>query len=539
MGVFRRDNVTTKRAEPSPYGVIRPITASAKLIGKKQIPELASVNRPFQKWQKDAWIGYDRVGEIHYGFSVVANTLSRIRVYAGAITTSDEAPVPLSQDNGKVVRSDIAMRAEALMADFTNVDFSSLVRAFALNMSVVGECLLVDLGKDSHRWMIKSVDELRVEADKIVLRPRGEEGANKDKILATRSGDTWSNNIPIGRIWRQHPRFSDEPDSSMKAIAEPIEELLLLQRLVRSTTRSRLNNGLLFLPDGIVMANALTVDPTETTDEDGKPITEPGVSDPGNSVMQDVLDSIMDPIEDETATTSVVPMMLTGPGEQAQFIKHIQFERSSDQWLSERSERALERILQGIEMPKEIVTGLQNVKYANAMVIDEDFWKSNIEPLALVLCDALTEIYLRPTLKAENFAEEDIARVAVWYDPSEIVTRPNHAEDATNGFDRKLLSGEAWRREHGFSELDAPDEKELAMQLLLEKGSLPEDVTATLLQMAFPTLLGRQREENLAGQPIPFPESAESMLKTQETDNADTPVDTAPETLETETESAA
>ena len=42
-----------------------------------------------------------------------------------------------------------------------------------------------------------------------------------------------------------------EPDSSMVGVADAIEELLMLQRLTRSVTRSRLNAGMLFVPDGI------------------------------------------------------------------------------------------------------------------------------------------------------------------------------------------------------------------------------------------------------------------------------------------------
>jgi hypothetical protein len=191
------------------------------------------------------------------------------------------------------------------------------------------------------------------------------------------------------------------------------------------------------------------------------------------------------------------------------------FERSSDEWLVNRSERALERILQGIDVPKEIVTGLAQVKYSNAIQITDDLYKANIEPLALVLADSLTAVYLRPVLLARGFDEADVDRVTIWYDPSEIVTRPNAAEDATQGFDRYLLSPSAWRRENGFGENDAPTEADLALMLLFSKGQLPEDVTASLLTLALPKVLGEEREKAVDNSVVPFPKSARDLLAPQ------------------------
>jgi hypothetical protein len=184
-------------------------------------------------------------------------------------------------------------------------------------------------------------------------------------------------------------------------------------------------------------------------------------NDPGNQLVADLMQAIVTAVSDEGDASAVAPLMVTGEGGLAEQIKHITFERGSDDWLVNRTERALERILQGIDVPKEVVTGLANVKYSNALVIDENLYKANIEPLALVLVDALTEVFLRPMLRAKGYSEADLNRIIVWYDPSEIVTRPNQAEDASDGYDRMVLGPHAWRREHGFGDDDAPTEAEL------------------------------------------------------------------------------
>jgi hypothetical protein len=184
-------------------------------------------------------------------------------------------------------------------------------------------------------------------------------------------------------------------------------------------------------------------------------------------------------------------MLATGPGELGAMIKHITFERSSDEWLVRQAEKALDRVLQGIDIPKEIVTGMEAVKFSNAVVITEDLFRSNIEPLALAFVDSLTDVYLRAELKSSRFGykDEDLANLVVWYDPSEIVTRPNSADEATQGVDRLLLSPAAWRREHGYAESDAPNEAQLSAMLLQKMTALPDTVILHLLKQALPGVL--------------------------------------------------
>lgn len=539
MGLFRRDTpqepstltaaaqrlsrATPRRAKAAAYNADRTITAAAERV---KLGSGVVVNRPYQTWQAEAWNGYERVGEVWYGFNLVANVLSRVRVYAAAIGGADEAPIEAEQatksgggpeGDTPLLADDLALAATTAMNDLVNANFSSMIRAFSINMSVPGECLLCHLpvgppdaqGQPTKEWSIRSTDEVQVRSTGAVLAPQRQSGAMQVNLPE----DTY-----IARIWRQSPRFSSEPDSSMLAVAEPIEELLMLQRLVRSSTRSRLNAGLLFVPDGIVTAR-VTITPDPVVDEPLDPAGEAlaSVADLGGSFLADLMESMTTPVSDEGSASSVVPLVVTGPGDLGNQIKHQTFERSSDEWLVRRTERALERVLQGIDVPKEVVTGLADVKFANALVIDENLYKANIEPLALVFVDALTSVYLRPVLMAQGFSEEDVNRVVVWYDPSEIVTRPNSADDASEGYDRFLLSPATWRREHGFGESDKPTEAELAMMLLESKGQLPEDVTSTLLTIALPEILGKQRQENINNSVVPFPKTAENILNPPDT----------------------
>lgn len=520
MGIFTRETplpVTgggLRRASSQPFGAQRPIVASARLIDKKKISNTAKQGLKPREWQAAAWDGYDMIGEIHFGFNHLADTFSRIRVHGAVITDPSEAPQPLSVAGSDVLNTEVKRKAEDLMRELTEADFSSMARAFALNISVAGECLLIQIPEDGPAaeetgegkggvWVIRSTDEVVVTADAITLKPE-KKGADQT-ILAKKKGGEWTPDVAIGRIWRKHPRHSDDPDSSMRAVAEPIDELLLLSKLIRTTTRARLNAGILFVPDGISSMGGTSAEPIINADGT---IEEEAIEDDGGFITE-LMDAMTAPITDEDAVSSVVPSVLTGSGELGEKIKHITMERKTDEWLSSRSDRALERIMQGIDIPKDIVTGLSNVKYANAVVIDQNFWKSSVEPLALLLVDALTDIYLRPLLIANGVTEEDAARVCVWYDPSEIVTSADQGDEATSGYDKMLLGGAAWRRVHGFSEEDAPSEQEMALQLLATKGTLPEDVTSALLRLLLPKIIGEATEVAAEGR---VPDSARDLL---------------------------
>ena len=500
-----------RSATAASYGKPRAIVAAAERIDLDTAWQERS-RASYSAWQQEAWTGYERVGEIHFGFGLVGNVLSRLRVFPAALIDSEEAPMGArdAADRGKLP-SELARDAEEVMQEITGPAFAGLVRSFALNMNVPGECYLVRLvnndkkGNKTVQWKIVSTDELVVDASGATLRPiRGE--TTQQRLLPRGTF--------IGRIWRPHPRYSGEPDSSMVGVADAVEELLILQRLVRSATRTRLNNGLLFLPDGL-LTNRLAM-ALQGMDESGNPlppeVLEEMQNDPGNQLVADILQAIVTAVSDEGDASAVAPIMVTGEGGLGEQIKHITFERGSDEWLVNRTERALERILQGIDVPKEIVTGLANVKYSNALIIDENLYKANIEPLALVLSDALTEVFLRPMLRAKGYSEADLNRIVVWYDPSEIVTRPNQAQDSSDGFDRFVLGPGAWRREHGFSDDDAPSEAELGMMLLTKGSPLPPEVQMALLQAMMPKLLGEQREKNVEAQPTEFPQSATEIL---------------------------
>jgi hypothetical protein len=181
--------------------------------------------------------------------------------------------------------------------------------------------------------------------------------------------------------------------------------------------------------------------------------------------------------------------------------------------LAQRADRVLERILQGLDVPKDVVTGLANVKYSNALQIDEALYKAHIEPLMLLIADALTIVYLRPYLVAQGFSPTEVDRIVVWYDPSAVATRNDRAMDADSGFDRGIISGETWRRAHGFSTADTPTAEEVGIRMLFEKGAITPELTEAMLGALSPELMMKVREAQQGASVAPLPESVEQLLQ--------------------------
>lgn len=504
MGIFDRitrtvaeDNVVNiaehQRAKPANYNVDRPLTAAARRLDLSSARERDEIrDRPFNAWQADAYSNYDAIGEVKYAFTLLAAVMSRLRLYPAIAVDPDAPPTSVTQllrrendqtaeeqhedalDNLTIptsitpeVMELMESQLEALGSGFGGM--TGLIKQYTLNISIAGECYLVSI---DNRWSLRSPQEIQArgsDGQLILKETRGSTAL--DRVLPEK---TW-----IARIWRQHPRFSREPDSSMLALIEPCDELLTLQRMIRAIARSRMNAGMVFIPDGLSVAGGSVPETIEEAEAEG------------DQFLTELFSAITNPITNESASSTVVPLVVTGPEELAEKIKVFSFARESDRWLVERADKVLDRIMQGLDVPKDLVTGMASVKYSNAQIINEGMYKSHIEPLAVMLCDALTSVYLRPAVKSKfpDIPDDVLNQIVVWYDPTEVVIRPDPAEAATVGYENFLVSGDAWRRANGFSDTDAPTQSELALRMVLTKlNNLPPDTAALILQQALPTL---------------------------------------------------
>ena len=511
-------------AKPAAYNTPRTITAAAaqvKINDKGEFDQFRSRRAAASSaWQAEAWEYYDAIGEIKYAFNLVASVVSRIRMYAAVIEDPSEAPAPVSKAEKMDLR--LASAAERALERLNSAygGQAGLLRDAALNLSVSGECYLIQMPARPgsgipESWDIRSTDELITDARGGYAVIGRREQALGNSTVGSGSPNGFAQPLGskafVGRIWRNHPRFSDEADSSLRGLLDLCAELLLLNRTFRATARSRLNAGALYLPDGLSVAaqgdgdfpldSDMDVDPTAFTVEEAE-----------DEFEEQLIDAMTTPIRDEESASAVVPLIIRGPAELGDAIKQFKFERSFDPALAQRADRVLERILQGLDVPKDVVTGLANVKYSNALQIDEALYKAHIEPLMLLLVDSITVVYLRPYLIANGFSPDEVNKIVVWYDPSAVATRNDRAADADAGFDRFAVSYNSWRRAHGFSDADAPDGTEVALRMMMERGQVLPETTEAMLGAIAPDLMNRVREANQAASVAPVPPEVQQAL---------------------------
>lgn len=508
------------------FSTHRSMVASARLVDISTTEARTKFSKrraSSQGWQDEAWAYVDAIGEIKYAFNLVANTLSRVRLYVGVIDDPSAPPIVANSD-GRTGAAAIQALAK-LESAFGGTP--GMLRDLALNLQVAGEANLVQQPADPVRgipesWDIRSTDELQLDSNGNVVVSPTEDGDKESVVVLPKKAF-------VARIWRPHPRYSDEPDSSMRGLLDTCGELLLLNKTFRSTARSRLNSGLLYLPDGLSVAGGSEYGPgVEANTPLDDIAANDGMDDPdydpeldstvGPGVLLDtedadtedefeeaLIEAMTTPIADEESASAVVPLIVRGPADLGEKIKVIKFERSFDPQLAERADRVLDRIMQGLDVPKDVVQGLSNIKYSNAVVIDQSLYTSHIEPLALLICDALTAVYLRPALKAQGIEPEEYSKYVVWYDASEVTTRPNKADDAEQGFQNYAVSWETWRKTHNFTEHDAPTPTEVATRMLIEKGPVTPELAEALLSVVAPDVMQKVREASLANNPAPLP----------------------------------
>lgn len=531
------DSFGIVRAEPTAFSSPRPLTAAAAQIkiGDKGEAESFKSRRQSAStaWQSEAWEYYDAIGEIKYAFNLVASVVSRIRLYAAVIDDPAEAPVPVNKS--KKIEQDLAAAAERALSrlDSAYGGQAGLLKDAALNLQVTGECYLVQVPERigsglPESWDIRSVDELQIDqkGNYVINARRGVGGSSSMAV----SKDTirLPKDAFIGRVWKAHPRYSQESDSSLRGLLDLCAELLLLNRTFRATARSRLNAGALYLPDGLSVA--ASPDPDYPYDENGEYNEQFNVEEAADDFEDQLIDAMTTPIKDEDSASAVVPLIIRGPADLGDKIKQFKFERSFDDSLVVRADRVLERIMQGLDVPKDVVSGMANVKYSNALQIDESLYKAHIEPLMLLIVDALTVVYLRPYLIANGYDKADVARLHIWYDPSAVATRNDRAADADAGFDKMAVSFDTWRRTHGFSDQDAPDPTELALRIVLSKGAVTPELTEALLTAVAPDIMNTTRDIQQEQSAAPIPPALDQLLdQANATPGAPAAPGTAPE----------
>jgi hypothetical protein len=426
------------------------LTAAGQRVNDRRAENYQRLN---QRWQAEALTFYDTCGEAWYASQFYARAIAKLRLYAAKVDANGEMK-EIEKDP-----EDPGVQAVERIKD-TSGGRGQLLGAWARLMFLTGETYLtVTENPDTQEevWECLSSDELRLAPGRGYVRyaapsatPEELLNAPDDAFQPLAKG---KRTAVVYRLWRRHPRYSMLADSPMRATLGLFEELQLLQLAVRARARSRLSGaGILAVPTEIVFANL----PTGAEQDQSK-----------SPIMEMLQKAATTSIQNPGSAAAVVPIVIQGPAEHLKELRWLGIGNPQEKYEEQglRTE-LLSRIAIGLDFPKEQLLGMEDSNHWTAWLVDDQTWNAHLQPMANLLVEDLTGVYLQPYLKEQ--AVEDWADYAIGYDAAEVINHPDRNKDAAVMYDHGELSGATWREVAGFTDSDDMGDDEFRIFLALK-----------------------------------------------------------------------
>ena len=431
------------------------LMASAALVTAEQVTTVLSRRK---SWQEEAWDLYDQVPELRFGLEWLAAACSSVRFFPGRIDPDGSTDVARLEDDDPDME---ALRQPLVELFGSTVGQGEMIRRLVAHFSVPGESFLVGFDdpeqEDRRRWIVLSREEISP----------GILGTGQVEIMLPDRPGRLPLNLDDGdavmiRLWRPHPRIAMDPDSALIPLRGVLREILSLSASISAASDSRLAGaGILAVPDEITTPDA------RQSEGDVNPIHP----DPFCAAL---ITAMITPLKDRNSASAVAPMVVRGPADAIDKIKHLTFTTPFAERVVELRDAALRRMAIGLDLPAEVILGMGDVNHWGSWQIESQALKIAVSPLMGMLCEAITTQYYRPGLQA--LGVEDVESYAVGFDLSALAVNPNRGPDAQAAHDRLILSDASLLRALGFDEEDQPDDEEyrrrLAEKLVLGNAQL-------------------------------------------------------------------
>lgn len=422
------------------FAMIQPSRAKVTSAALKKIADGGMKQQPLaSRWAADAYDYADQIGEVGFVMNLSANM--------GAQCNLQAQEWDLEAKEWIITEDERCLRVLAAFQGPQGGQSELKRRAF-LHLAIAGESFLVgsptnENGVDTGiLWEFLSSQELVVK--------RGE---RPERRRAGGAGEPLGDDHYIARMWRSHPQYSDLADSAMRRVLGICGEILTLTQMVDAVAKSRLNAGLLYVPDEITFA--------VPDDESGELPENDGI----DSFIQELMEHLSAPVKDRTSAASLVPLVVRGPAALKDSVGLIDVARNLDTWAQELRKEALGRLGAGLDIDPAIVEGKASLNHWTAYNVDADFITKHVRPQGELFADFVTFAYLRPMLEEfEGLSEDESRRFRISFDPSPIVARTDEASSARVLHDMEVISNGSLLRANGFDSTDEPDEEEIKLR---------------------------------------------------------------------------
>lgn len=463
-----------RRVNPSRSRVL---TAAAQRIDVESKEEAQLQRKVRQNWQLQAWTYRDSIPELRFAVEYIAHCAARMRVFVAVLPTVGETGTPVDiHDPEMQVPQDVITACDNALRDLGNgrLELAKMMKNLSTQWSVAGEGFLLgvtDPVTQVVNYSIRSISEIVVNDDKVELRegPMTNQGIMG---LVPLPADSM-----VTRLWSPHPQYRLLADSPLRALLNTCEDIMIMRRMIRAIGRNRLaGRGLLLMPS-----------------ESGLPIfNDDNDSLGGDSWYDEFTTAMITPIRNEGDASAAVPMVTEMPGNAIEQVRWIEFSSAFDENAAKIRDELLETLATGLDLPKEVITGMADLNHWTAWTVDANTFRNHIEPHVLELTDALTCGYLRNYLATSGLDPDVLGewldRVLFWHDPTELVTSPDMSTSAFAAHAQLVISDDALRRYAGFSEADAPSPEEIEIRMVRNTRNWPVNALMAFMHALDPTI---------------------------------------------------
>lgn len=417
----RRRNKNAAAAEPAA------LTAAAAQIPPDRWGRITkTAGGRGQDWQAEAWDMVDLVGELSFALLWKVALISRFRLVASDL--DPETGKPTGHTDNQQARQLVAAIAGGATGQ------SQMLARLAPLLMVPGESWLAIIYPNGvEQWAILARDEIKTRGDRVELEL--EDGT---KYVLNKDTDS------LSRIWRRDPRKASVAWSPVKAALPILRQIVRMTQNIEAAGKSRqAGNGMLLVPREMSMPT--TPPPTGERDAPGLPVP-PSQFINANELRKSLQAAMSKAIEDPSSAEALVPIILTGPGDQLANVTHIKFDSEVSEKNLTALEKAVRRLAMTLDMPPEVLLGLADLNHWSLAGVEEEGVRWHAAPEMEVICDALTTQLLHPMLG------EGSENVVIWYDTSDVEAEPDGVSKTRQAFIDGVARSNAYLQQLGLSE---------------------------------------------------------------------------------------
>jgi hypothetical protein len=361
-----------------------------------------------ETWQSEIWRLYDVVPEFSRGANWVGSACSRVRIYVAEVDEAGEVQQEVPKKSPYAKYSYHLFGGPARQQD--------LLRLMGVDLTVSGEFWILGIDGDADtedKWYAVSRNELQrvqmtiaTDTEPLIGEPPEVyeffDGKMRHQLI---EGEDI-----MYRCWTPHPYRTWNADSPGRSLQMVLVELEILTQYILAQARSRLASaGVWIWPSG-----------TDFPSADDNPVT-------ADSLMDRMLKAGEQNMKSFGSASQVLPMIVEMPEKVFDRIKApIVFGSELSKEAMELRRELRERLAAGMDIAPEIVTGMGEATGWNTFSITADTVETVVKPIMARICNAATQVYLWPALKA---AGKPWKRYKFWFDTAALTIRPQRLKE--------------------------------------------------------------------------------------------------------------